>query len=76
MGRRMVGFGSKTKTYTAAKQSIDEEFRRQFSPEFINRLDGVIHFNQLTKEDAKKIAKINLTNLPIRATKTFGRLRS
>jgi len=69
VGRRMVGFGSKTKTYTAAKQSIDEEFRRQFSPEFINRLDGVIHFNQLTKEDAKKIAKINLTNLPIRATK-------
>lgn len=69
VGRRMVGFGNTTKTYEAAKQNINEEFKRQFSPEFINRLDSVIHFNQLTKEDAAKIAKINLEKLPIKNSK-------
>lgn len=69
VGRRMVGFGNCTKTYEAAKQNIEEEFRRQFSPEFINRLDSVIHFNQLTKEDAAKIAKIHLSKLPIKVSK-------
>jgi ATP-dependent Clp protease ATP-binding subunit ClpA len=69
VGRRMVGFGNSVKNYAAAKEGIQEEFRRQFSPEFINRLDSVIHFNQLTKEDAAKIAKIHLSKLPIKTTK-------
>jgi len=69
VGKRLVGFGSTTKTYEAAKESIEQEFKRQFSPEFINRLDSVINFNQLTKDDAAKIARIHLGKLPIKTTK-------
>ena len=34
-----------------------------FSPEFINRLDGVIKFNTLSFEDIKKIIPLHLANL-------------
>src|SRR5262249_24698227 len=28
---------------------------REFTPEFRNRLDGIVHFNQLTREDVKRV---------------------
>ena len=44
-------------------------FKNEFSPEFINRIDRVIMFNQLSADDAEKIARIQLKKLPIRVTK-------
>jgi ATP-dependent Clp protease ATP-binding subunit ClpA len=69
VGRRMVGFGKVTQTYEGAKENIEKDFKNHFSPEFINRLDSVIYFNQLTKEDAADITKIQLKKLPIKITK-------
>jgi ATP-dependent Clp protease ATP-binding subunit ClpC len=42
---------------------ILKELKRQFNPEFLNRLDGYIMFNPLGKEQIKQIISIELTNL-------------
>tara|TARA_R100000963_G_C4644115_1_gene107911 strand:+ start:1595 stop:2812 length:1218 start_codon:yes stop_codon:yes gene_type:complete len=69
VGRVMVGFGKEVKSYDDSKEDIEKAFKDEFSPEFINRLDSIIHFNALSVEDAEDIAKINLKRLPIRVTK-------
>ena len=69
VGKHLVGFGSKVQSYEASREIIHKEFKNHFSPEFINRIDSVIYFNQLTKEDAAKITKNNLQKLPIKTTK-------
>ena len=71
VGKKLVGFqeDGKVTSYEDVKGSIEDAFKREFSPEFINRLDGVVHFNSLTKEDAIKVAKLSLAHLPIKATK-------
>jgi ATP-dependent Clp protease ATP-binding subunit ClpC len=61
-----VGFGTKTKNDNLddIKQSvIDNELKKAFSPEFLNRLDEIIFFKPLEKEDIKKILDIPLKEL-------------
>ena len=41
--------------YESMKESINEALKKQFRPEFLNRLDDVIIFHKLTKDDAAKI---------------------
>ena len=65
VGRKTVGFNGHETSYDEAKDDVVQEFEKKFSPEFRNRLDGVVHFNQLTKADASKIAKIQLSKLPV-----------
>ena len=53
-----LGFASKEdreKDYEKMKNSVMEEVKRMFKPEFINRIDEIIVFHQLTKEDMKEI---------------------
>jgi len=69
VGIKTVGFDSKVSTYKGVRENIMDAFKREFSPEFINRIDEVIFFNQLTREDAENITKLNLRNLPIKITK-------
>jgi len=40
------------------KKSVMSEIKKSFNPEFINRLDEIVIFNKLTKEDIEKIADI------------------
>jgi ATP-dependent Clp protease ATP-binding subunit ClpA len=47
--KNQIGFGQQEKTYE------DKELKKFFSPEFRNRLDGVITFGKLTKETMIKI---------------------
>lgn len=70
--RRLSDFGqgvgfqlarSESERNTIAKEIIDKELKRTFSPEFINRLDGIIHFNSLGKEDLRKIVRNELKKL-------------
>ena len=42
---------------------IEKNMKRTFKPEFINRLDEIIHFNYLTEEDITKIIDIRLKEL-------------
>ncbi len=43
--------------------SIDQSLSKHFRPEFLNRIDEVIRFTPLTKEDLKKIIKLQLSEL-------------
>lgn len=50
-------------TLEMSESIIQKALRKQFAPEFLNRLDEVIMFNPLTKEDALKITDIELEEL-------------
>jgi ATP-dependent Clp protease ATP-binding subunit ClpC len=53
-----VGFGTAAKTVSNeshSKSVIENALKRFFSPEFLNRIDDVIVFNQLEKESIEKI---------------------
>ena len=50
-------------TGEAAEGIILKVLRKQFAPEFLNRLDDIIMFNPLNKESARLIADLELTDL-------------
>ncbi|MFC6325194.1 ATP-dependent Clp protease ATP-binding subunit [Microbacterium koreense] len=53
-----VGFqveGSAATSYERMKGKVDEELKRNFKPEFLNRLDDVIVFPQLSKDELRQI---------------------
>ncbi len=53
--------------YNRIKSLVNEELKQYFRPEFLNRLDEIIVFRQLTKEEVMQIADIMLKEV-------FGRL--
>jgi len=58
-----IGFSSKSSiaSDTAKIESIiDKELKNKFTPEFLNRLDETVLFNQLSSEDMIKIVDIEL----------------
>ncbi len=52
--------------YEEIKKSVMEEVKRIFRPEFLNRIDDIIVFHPLEKEDVKKIAKLMFEELKSR----------
>ncbi|MCX7862825.1 MAG: ATP-dependent Clp protease ATP-binding subunit [Bacteroidales bacterium] len=69
-----VGFETKAKkeSYNIhAKSIIENALRKTFAPEFLNRIDDVIMFNPLTKDDIYKIIDIELDAL-IKRVKQIG----
>lgn len=61
-----VGFGTAAKQAQAtnhAKGVIEGALKKTFAPEFLNRIDDVIVFNPLEKEDINKIITIELQKL-------------
>ena len=54
---------SAKKDYQSMKETVMEEVKRAFNPEFLNRIDDVIFFHALTKEDMKKILELMLTRV-------------
>lgn len=61
-----VGFATKSKQETSneyAKSVIQNALKKAFSPEFLNRIDDVVIFNTLTREDIHKIIDIELKGL-------------
>ncbi|WP_292835335.1 AAA family ATPase, partial [Microbacterium sp.] len=53
-----VGFqveGNAQTTYDRMKGKVDEELKRHFKPEFLNRVDDVIVFPQLSKPELRQI---------------------
>ena len=51
------------KEYEAIKKDVMGELKRQFRPEFINRIDEIIVFHKLTEEDIKQIVEIMLSEV-------------
>ena len=61
-----VGFATKTRQDAAndyAKGVIQKALKRAFAPEFLNRIDDVVLFNTLSREDIHKIIDIELKGL-------------
>ena len=62
--KQSLGFGNDD---TDAKKTIEElvmpDLKKTFKPEFLNRLDEIIVFNQLDKSDIEEIARRMLTTL-------------
>jgi ATP-dependent Clp protease ATP-binding subunit ClpC len=61
-----IGFSSEAKQENAEAEmrtTIQKALKRAFNPEFLNRLDDVIIFNSLSREDIHKIIEISLASL-------------
>lgn len=61
-----LGFAATTtekQNYNKMKDSVMEEVKRLFKPEFINRIDEIMVFHQLNKEDMTKIVTLLSKNL-------------
>ena len=64
-----LGFGtddSEEADYKKMKEGVMDEVKKIFKPEFINRIDEVLVFHMLTKENLKEIVRILLRNLSSR----------
>jgi len=64
-----VGFGTSAKMSQEdanAKSVIENALKKTFAPEFLNRIDDVVMFNVLEKEDIDKIIDIELEKLVAR----------
>lgn len=61
-----VGFGTSAKVDSydqRAKSTIENALKKTFAPEFLNRIDDVIIFNALNKDDISQIIDIELAKL-------------
>jgi ATP-dependent Clp protease ATP-binding subunit ClpC len=66
-----VGFSHKPtedKVSDYSKSVIEKALKKTFAPEFLNRIDDLIQFRTLTKEDIYKIIDIELRGLFLRVT--------
>lgn len=54
--------------YNRIKSLVNEELKNYFRPEFLNRLDEIIVFRQLNKEEVKEISEILLKEVFTRLT--------
>ena len=64
-----IGFGTasqKSQEDANAKAIIQNALKKSFAPEFLNRIDDVVVFNALEKEDINKIIDIELEKLLLR----------
>jgi ATP-dependent Clp protease ATP-binding subunit ClpC len=66
----VLGFGGKRseakseeEAYQRMREKLMEELKRLFRPEFMNRLDNVIVFRALNKDDIKQIVDVQLRYL-------------
>jgi ATP-dependent Clp protease ATP-binding subunit ClpC len=55
-------------SYQRIRNLVNEELKNYFRPEFLNRLDEIIVFSQLNKEEVKQIADIMLREVGKRLT--------
>ncbi|KIA84630.1 Clp protease ClpC [Kaistella solincola] len=61
-----VGFGTtakKSNTDARARSTIENALKKAFAPEFLNRIDDIVIFNNLEKEDISKIIDLELNKL-------------
>lgn len=72
---KRLGFASgddEKQNYAAMKGSVMEEVKRMFKPEFLNRIDEIIVFHALNKEQMKRIVTILFKELSERCQRQLG----
>jgi len=57
-----IGFKSQAEevTYQSMKERLLDEVKKTFKPEFLNRVDDIIVFRPLTREDLEKIVELEI----------------
>ena len=71
---RGLGFetaSQKSQSKEIEKGVIQKELKKTFSPEFLNRIDDIVVFNNLEKNDIRKIVDIELVHL-VKRVKQLG----
>ncbi|HUU64594.1 MAG TPA: ATP-dependent Clp protease ATP-binding subunit [Dehalococcoidales bacterium] len=65
-----IGFASRSneaktqeQAYEKMKENLLNELKKTFRPEFLNRVDGVVVFHSLTKEQIRQIVDLMLTSV-------------
>ena len=63
-----IGFKSQAEdvTYQSMKERLLDEVKKTFKPEFINRVDDIIVFRSLTKEDLGYIVELEVRDVESR----------
>ena len=63
-----LGFKSQAEdtTYQTMKERLLDEVKKTFKPEFLNRVDDIIVFRSLTKEDLEKIVELEIKDVETR----------
>ncbi len=57
--RQAIGFSRQEKSeQQRLKSAVDDELKRTFRPEFLNRIDDIVIFRPLSQEDLKKIVDL------------------
>jgi ATP-dependent Clp protease ATP-binding subunit ClpC len=67
-----VGFGTtakKSSTDARARSTIENALKKAFAPEFLNRIDDIVIFNNLEKEHISRIIDLELSKLYLRLEK-------
>lgn len=75
LNQNVLDFGAvedEKKDYSRMKEGVMEEVKRMFKPEFLNRIDEIIVFHTLNKEEVKKIVGILLKDLTLRCKDQMG----
>ena len=67
LGFEFSGESAEESQYTRIRSLVNEELKQYFRPEFLNRLDEIIVFRQLNRDEVKEIAEIMLKEV-------FGRM--
>lgn len=69
-----LGFKSEKEdlNYQSMKDKLLEEVKKAFKPEFLNRVDDIIVFRSLTKEDLHKIVDIEIREVKERLKEQHG----
>ncbi|HEY8347986.1 MAG TPA: ATP-dependent Clp protease ATP-binding subunit [Symbiobacteriaceae bacterium] len=65
-GDKQVGFTvneTEEEAYNKMKSRVMDEVKKLFRPEFINRLDDIIIFHSLSRDDLKKIVALEVKNV-------------
>lgn len=61
--KQALGFGQSDGKTLSIEELVMPDLKRTFKPEFLNRLDDIIVFNQLDEDDIKEIARRMLKSL-------------
>ena len=67
LGFEFSGESAEESQYTRVRSLVNEELKQYFRPEFLNRLNEIIVFRQLNRDEVKEIAEIMLKEV-------FGRM--
>jgi ATP-dependent Clp protease ATP-binding subunit ClpC len=66
LGFQFAGQDAATVQYNQTRDLVMDELKQQFRPELLNRLDDIIVFRQLTRDEVKRIADLLIRDVASR----------